>query len=143
MGFFSWLTGDDQTPIMNKYTPKPSKVAVLWPCGEKWIAEYDGYGRFNGKNIYVEIGKRNNIFNSPELEAKILEVVRGSDSEYFCSGKAMNAMTVAGGNAAIINFEPLHKAGWVVPKFASNLEATYEEVGFSDNAVGQGYFSNE
>lgn len=63
MGFFSWKTSDTKKSIPNIYSGKePVPVYVLSPFGEKYNIyedEYQGYGVFNGVDIYALVAKWN------------------------------------------------------------------------------------
>ena len=127
MGFFSWNTGDTKRSIMNEYAKPKFKPTVIWPDGEKWIkAGYDGYGRFNGKCIYSEIAVRNGWDSGLT-----------SDEARDC---ALRKLSEAGGPRCYSDFTAASEKGYIVPKFAENPEAKYEDVEFSENAGGQGYF---
>ena len=61
MGFFSWKTQDTNQSISNRYSNrKTQRVYMLDGDGHVWIEEnYEGYGRFGGKDFYVLLAEMN------------------------------------------------------------------------------------
>ena len=65
MGFFSWKTSDTNKSISNIYSSRGTfPVYVLCPDGVKLYEDnYQGYGVFDGKDIYALVAN----WNMPEL----------------------------------------------------------------------------
>ena len=63
MGFFSWKTQDTDRSIPNRWsTRKPFTVVMLDDKGNKWFEQnYDGYGRFGGKDYYELLAEMNGL----------------------------------------------------------------------------------
>ena len=61
MGFFSWKTQDTDRSICNQYSCRePFRVIMTDDKGNKWIEDnYDGYGRFGGKDYYELVDEMN------------------------------------------------------------------------------------
>ena len=61
MGFFSWKTQDTNESISNRYSNRETqRVYMLDGDGHVWIEEnYEGYGRFGGKDFYVLLAEMN------------------------------------------------------------------------------------
>jgi hypothetical protein len=64
MGFFSWKTQDTARSIPNRWsTRKPFTVVMLDDKGNKWFEQdYDGYGRFGGKDYYELLAEMNGAY---------------------------------------------------------------------------------
>jgi hypothetical protein len=57
MGFFSWKTSDTERSIPSMYSDRPTfPVKVLWKDGTEQVERcYEGYGTFDGVDLYEEI----------------------------------------------------------------------------------------
>jgi hypothetical protein len=63
MGFFSWKTQDTDRSIANAYSTRSTfTVVMLDDKGNKWYEQnYDGYGRFAGKDYYELLAEMNGL----------------------------------------------------------------------------------
>ena len=61
MGFFSWKTNNSDRSIANRYSDRSTfKVYMRDNKGNVWVEEdYDGYGRFGGKDYYELLAEMN------------------------------------------------------------------------------------
>jgi len=61
MGFFSWKTNNSDRSIANRYSDRSTfKVYMKDNKGNVWVEEdYDGYGRFGGKDYYELLAEMN------------------------------------------------------------------------------------
>ena len=89
MGFFSWKTSDTDRSIPNIHAKKRTfKVHVPIPkeFGGGCLVEenYDGYGRFDGQDIYILVAK----WNAPEeCEGQSDEWIRRKGIDLACYDK--------------------------------------------------------
>ena len=63
MGFFSWKTMDTDKSISNNYSNRGAfKVDMLDDKGNVWTEpDYEGYGRFGGKDYYELLAEMNGV----------------------------------------------------------------------------------
>lgn len=64
MGFFSWKTQDTNRSIANRHSNRPTfTVYMVNPKTEEYYQEdnYDGYGRFGGKDFYELLAEINSL----------------------------------------------------------------------------------
>lgn len=61
MGFFSWKTSNTNKSISNAHSERGAfPVVMVSPTGERWVEEnYDGYGKFGGKDFYELLAELN------------------------------------------------------------------------------------
>ena len=61
MGFFSWITQDTGESIANTHSSRHTfSVTMTDDKGNRWREEnYDGYGRFGGKDFYELLDEMN------------------------------------------------------------------------------------
>lgn len=74
MGFFSWFTSDTEKSIANKYSTR-STFPVHMVTEDKQIFtenNYDGYGEFGGKDMYVLIAEMNGYKGETDEETRML-----------------------------------------------------------------------
>jgi len=123
MGFFSWITSDTNESISNQYSNRGTfPVYVLCPDGSK-IKEsnYEGYGDFDGKDIYTLLAK----WNHEDLGLSIQELNNMPDNEL----RELGIDLQFGGRE--IKY-PI--------KIVENPELNYEDVNESEDCPDQGYF---
>ena len=72
MGFFSWFTSDTDKSIANKYSSRPTfTVHMITEDGQVFTEnDYDGYGVFGGKDIYVLIAEMNGFKGKDDDETR-------------------------------------------------------------------------
>jgi len=77
MGFFSFITSDSNESIPNIHSGKKTfPVYMATPGPDRQVfeeKEYDGYGEFGGKDIYVLIAELNNLCPNGTQEDKRME----------------------------------------------------------------------
>jgi hypothetical protein len=63
MGFFSWKTSDTKKSIANQYSGRKTfTVHMITENGLVYTeSDYEGYGKFGGKDIYTLIAEMNNL----------------------------------------------------------------------------------
>ena len=68
MGFFSWHTQDTQRSIANHFSSLPVfPVTMSDNKGNKWTeTNYEGYGKFGGKDFYELLAEMNNLTTRSE-----------------------------------------------------------------------------
>lgn len=74
MGFFSWLTSDTNKSIANNYSTRSTFTVHMITAGGQIFTEndYDGYGEFGGKDIYVLIAEMNGHVGDTDEETRTL-----------------------------------------------------------------------
>ncbi len=77
MGFFSWKTSDTQKSIINRYGSKSKRFTVHMITEDGQIfteKEYEGYGVFGGKDVYVLICEMNNLLSKTGERSRIVAI---------------------------------------------------------------------
>ena len=71
MGFFSWKTQDTDKSIANEHSNRKTfRVQMIDNKGNVWTeSEYDGYGRFGGKDYYELLAEMNGFTSDKTGEA--------------------------------------------------------------------------
>lgn len=74
MGFFSWLTSDTNRSIANSYSTRATFPVYMITEDKQVFTEkdYDGYGVFGGKDIYVLIAEMNGYKGKTDEETRQL-----------------------------------------------------------------------
>jgi hypothetical protein len=69
MGFFSWNTQDTNRSISNTYSGEGTfTVTMMDDKGNRWVEEnYEGYGRFGGKDYYELLAEMNGLESDRSL----------------------------------------------------------------------------
>jgi len=70
MGFFSWKTQDTDKSIANEHSNRKTfRVQMMDNKGNVWTEDnYDGYGRFGGKDFYELLAEMNGFVSQMEYE---------------------------------------------------------------------------
>ena len=78
MGFFSWKTQDTDRSIANNYSNRKTfRVEMIDNKGNVWTEDnYDGYGRFGGKDFYELLAEMNG-FQSDKTGDEYTDEARG------------------------------------------------------------------
>ena len=78
MGFFSWNTQDTDRSIANEHSNRKTfRVQMMDNKGNVWTeSEYDGYGRFGGKDYYELLAEMNG-FTSDKTGDEYTDEARG------------------------------------------------------------------
>jgi len=73
MGFFSWNTSDTKRSISNAYSSKDTfTVHMITEDGQVFTEdEYEGYGKFGGKDLYELVAELNGITEGDEETKRI------------------------------------------------------------------------
>ena len=63
MGFYSWMTADTKESIANRHSNRcVFSVVMVLPDGRKFLEEnYEGYGKFGGKDYYEALAEINGM----------------------------------------------------------------------------------
>ena len=78
MGFFSWNTMDTDNSIANEHSNRKTfRVQMMDNKGNVWTEDnYDGYGRFGGKDFYELLAEMNG-FESDKTGDEYTDEARG------------------------------------------------------------------
>lgn len=95
MGFFSWFTSDTERSIANKYSARETFPVHMVTEDKQIFTEndYDGYGVFGGKDMYVLIAEMNGYKGKDDEETRQLAFdkiwVRGikKGDKKYCYGE--------------------------------------------------------
>ena len=73
MGFFSWNTMDTDNSIANEHSNRKTfRVQMMDNKGNVWTEDnYDGYGRFGGKDFYELLAEMNGFVSEKGLTYEI------------------------------------------------------------------------
>jgi hypothetical protein len=129
MGFFSWNTMDTDKSIANEHSNRNTfRVQMIDNKGNVWTEDnYDGYGRFGGKDFYELLAEMNG-FESDKTGDEYTDEARG-----FGINLAFSKNNGSGvGTEGVYYPNLIEKAsGWVY------------EMGGPDSCDYQGYFYDE
>lgn len=163
MGFFSFVTSDTNKSIANVYsTKKTFKVNVITRDRQIFTeSNYDGYGTFDGQDIYSLIGNlnginghtdevRNKVFsdllNGGITNGKVTYKYRVDFDNWESPIEAENNLNAnqlrQNGFSAIFprfEFSEFAKAGINVPKIVQKLPKNYKQM---TDDEWQNYFDN-
>ena len=73
MGFFSWNTMDTDNSIANEHSNRKTfRVQMMDNKGNVWTEDnYDGYGRFGGKDFYELLAEMNGFVSQKGLTYEV------------------------------------------------------------------------
>ena len=128
MGFFSWKTQDTDKSIANEYSNRKTfRVQMIDNKGNVWTeSEYDGYGRFGGKDFYELLAEMNG-FTSDKTGDEYTDEARGE------------GITLAfDGNGSGVGTE-----GVYYPNLVEQAKGWVYEMAGPDSCDYQGYFYDE
>ena len=129
MGFFSWKTQDTDKSIANEYSNRKTfRVQMIDNKGNVWTEDnYDGYGRFGGKDFYELLAEMNG-FQSDKTGDEYTDEARG-----FGISLAFSKDNHSGVGTEGVYYPNLieQSRGWVY------------EMGGPDNCEFQGYFYDD
>ena len=128
MGFFSWKTMDTDTSIPNQYSNRRTfRVQMLDNKGNVWTEDnYDGYGRFGGKDFYELLAEMNG-FTSDK-----------TGDEYTDEARGFGINIAFKGNGSGIGTE-----GVYYPNLIEQARGWVYEMSGPDNCEHQGYFYDD
>jgi len=131
MGFFSWKTQDTDTSIPNQYSNRRTfRVQMLDNKGNVWTEDnYDGYGRFGGKDFYELLAEMNG-FVSDKYEI-------GTD-EYTDEARGFGINIAFKDNGSGIATK-----GVLYPNLIEQADGWFYNESGPDNCEYQGYFYDE
>lgn len=125
MGFFSFITTDTNHSIYNCNTKKCFTVYLIDNKGNRWVEpEYEGYGEFGGKDIYVLFAEMNGI-----------EVERDHEEE---EEDFIESIREAGINAWFSDDK--FDKGYIYPNLVQNCELEWSNKKL-EHCPNQGYFA--
>jgi hypothetical protein len=129
MGFFSWRTQDTDRSIANNYsTRKTFTVVMIDNKGNKWIEQdYEGYGRFGGKDYYELLAEMNG-FESDKTGDEYTDEARGFGID----------LAFSKGNGSGVGTE-----GVYYPNLIEMADGWLYEMSGPDSCEFQGYFYDD
>jgi hypothetical protein len=133
MGFFSWKTQDTDKSICNEHSNrKPFRVQMMDNKGNVWTEDnYDGYGRFGGKDYYELLAEMNGFVSQMEYEKDSWEYTDVARS--YGIGLAFSKNNGSG----------VATDGVYYPNLVEQADGWVYEMGGPDSCDFQGYFYDE
>jgi len=128
MGFFSWKTMDTDTSIPNQYSNRRTfRVQMMDNKGNVWTEDnYDGYGRFGGKDFYELLAEMNG-FTSDKTGEVYTDEARGEGISLAFDGNGSGVGT----------------EGVYYPNLVEQAKGWVYEMAGPDSCDFQGYFYDE
>ena len=129
MGFFSWKTQDTDKSIANEHSNRNTfRVQMIDNKGNVWTEDnYDGYGRFGGKDYYELLAEMNG-FESDKTGDEYTDEARGFGiSLAFSKNNGSGVAT----------------EGVYYPNLVEKADGWIYEMGGPDSCDYQGYFYDE
>jgi len=128
MGFFSWNTQDTDKSIANQYSNRKTfRVQMLDNKGNVWTEDdYEGYGRFGGKDYYELLAEMNG-FTSDKTGEVYTDEARGFGIDIAFKDNGSGVAT----------------EGVYYPNLIEKADGWVYEMGGPDTCDYQGYFYDE
>jgi hypothetical protein len=128
MGFFSWNTMDTDKSIANEHSNRKTfRVQMMDNKGNVWTEDnYDGYGRFGGKDYYELLAEMNG-FTSDKTGDEYTDEARGEGISLAFDGNGSGVAT----------------EGVYYPNLVEQAKGWRYEMGGPDSCDFQGYFYDE
>ena len=128
MGFFSWKTQDTDKSIANQYSNRKTfRVQMIDNKGNVWTeSEYDGYGRFGGKDYYELLAEMNG-FASDKTGDEYTDEARGFGIDIAFKNNGSGVAT----------------EGVYYPNLIEKADGWVYEMGGPESCDYQGYFYDE
>jgi hypothetical protein len=128
MGFFSWNTMDTDNSITNEHSNRKTfRVQMMDNKGNVWTEDnYDGYGRFGGKDFYELLAEMNG-FESDKTGDEYTDEARGFGINLAFKDNGSGIAT----------------EGVYYPNLVEQAKGWVYEMGGPDNCEYQGYFYDE
>jgi hypothetical protein len=128
MGFFSWNTQDTDKSIANEHSNRKTfRVQMIDNKGNVWTeSEYDGYGRFGGKDYYELLAEMNG-FTSDKTGDEYTDEARGFGIDIAFKNNGSGVAT----------------EGVYYPNLIEKADGWVYEMGGPDTCDYQGYFYDE
>ena len=129
MGFFSWKTQDTDKSIANEHSNRNTfRVQMIDNKGNVWTEDnYDGYGRFGGKDYYELLAEMNG-FESDKTGDEYTDEARGFGISLAFSKD---------------NHSGVATEGVYYPNLIEQADGWVYEMGGPDSCDYQGYFYDE
>ena len=128
MGFFSWNTMDTDNSIANEHSNRKTfRVQMMDNKGNVWTEDnYDGYGRFGGKDFYELLAEMNG-FESDKTGDEYTDEARGFGINLAFKDNGSGIAT----------------EGVYYPNLIEKAKGWVYEMGGPDNCEFQGYFYDD
>ena len=128
MGFFSWNTQDTDKSIANQYSNRKTfRVQMIDNKGNVWTEDdYEGYGRFGGKDYYELLAEMNG-FTSDKTGEEYTDEARGFGITLAFDGNGSGVGT----------------PGVYYPNLVEQADGWVYEMGGPDSCDFQGYFYDD
>jgi hypothetical protein len=128
MGFFSWNTQDTDKSIANQYSNRKTfRVQMMDNKGNVWTEDdYEGYGRFGGKDYYELLAEMNG-FTSDKTGEAYTDEARGFGIDVAFKDNGSGVAT----------------EGVYYPNLVEQAKGWVYEMGGPDTCDYQGYFYDE
>ena len=128
MGFFSWNTQDTDKSIANQYSNRKTfRVQMMDNKGNVWTEDdYEGYGRFGGKDYYELLAEMNG-FTSDKTGEEYTDEARGFGIDIAFKGNGSGVGT----------------DGVYYPNLVEQADGWVYQMGGPDSCDFQGYFYDE
>ena len=128
MGFFSWKTMDTDESIANQYSNRKTfRVQMMDNKGNVWTEDnYDGYGRFGGKDFYELLAEMNG-FTSDKTGDAYTDEARGFGINVAFKDNGSGIAT----------------KGVLYPNLIEQADGWFYNESGPDNCEYQGYFYDE
>ena len=128
MGFFSWNTMDTDNSIANEHSNRKTfRVQMMDNKGNVWTEDnYDGYGRFGGKDFYELLAEMNG-FESDKTGDEYTDEARGFGINLAFKDNGSGIAT----------------EGVYYPNLIEQAKGWVYEMGGPDNCEFQGYFYDD
>jgi hypothetical protein len=128
MGFFSWNTQDTDRSIANEHSNRKTfRVQMMDNKGNVWTEDnYDGYGRFGGKDYYELLAEMNG-FTSDKTGDEYTDEARGEGISLAFDGNGSGVGT----------------EGVYYPNLVEQAKGWRYEMAGPDSCDFQGYFYDE
>ena len=128
MGFFSWNTMDTDNSIANEHSNRKTfRVQMMDNKGNVWTEDnYDGYGRFGGKDFYELLAEMNG-FESDKTGDEYTDEARGFGINLAFKDNGSGIAT----------------EGVYYPNLIEKANGWVYEMGGPDNCEFQGYFYDD
>jgi hypothetical protein len=128
MGFFSWNTQDTDRSIANEHSNRKTfRVQMMDNKGNVWTEDnYDGYGRFGGKDYYELLAEMNG-FTSDKTGDEYTDEARGFGIDIAFKNNGSGVAT----------------EGVYYPNLIEKADGWVYEMGGPDTCDYQGYFYDE
>lgn len=132
MGFFSWKTQDTDKSIANNYSNRNTfRVQMIDNKGNVWTeSDYEGYGRFGGKDYYELLAEMNGVVEIDKVE------LQGEAYTDYMRGRGISLAFKDNGSGVATE-------GVYYPNLVEQADGWVYEMGGPDSCDFQGYFYDD